>query len=69
MKQYGIQMSLPEGDPMAMPHLLGECWETVRWFTSQQERDQALTEMQAKHPYYRQGDFASLIYCKIERDA
>ena len=68
MKKYGIRMTLPEGDPMRLPHLLGENWETFRWYESEQERDSVLADMQAKHPYYRTGDFASLVYYKAERD-
>jgi len=68
MKKYGIRMNLPEGDPMAMSHLLGENWETVRWFANEQERDKALLEMQSAHPHYRTGDYASLVYSKAERN-
>ena len=53
---------------MREPHLLGDDWESFRWYDSQQERDQVLAEMQSKHPYYRIGDFASLNYARVERD-
>ncbi|MCB1718692.1 MAG: hypothetical protein KDK04_25485 [Candidatus Competibacteraceae bacterium] len=69
MKKYGIRMTLPKGDPMAQPHLLGEGWETYRWYDTEQKRDKELTDMLSKHPYYRTGDSASLIYSKTERDA
>ena len=68
MKQYGIRMTLPEGDPMRASHLLGDDWESFRWYASQQERDQVLVDMQSKHPHYRIGDFASLNYACVERD-
>ena len=68
MKKYGISMTLPEGDPMRAAHLLGEDWESFRWYDSQQERDQALADLQSKHPYYRIGDFASLNCTPVERD-
>ena len=61
-------MTLPEGDPMRLPHLLGADWESFRWFDSAQERDTELAEMQAKHPYYRVGDFASVVYSKVNHD-
>lgn len=65
-KKYGIRMTLPPGDPMRAPHLLGDDWEAYKWFTTEYERDQALTELQRKHPYYRVGDYPSLIFARVE---
>lgn len=66
-KRYGIHMSLPPGDPMRATHLLGDDWETVRWYDSAAERDRALEDLRRKHPYYRIGDHPSLILRKVER--
>jgi hypothetical protein len=67
MKQFGIRTTLPMGNPMTLPHLLGPDWESVRWFDSEQARNQAFDEMQRDIVYYRQGDRPSRILAKIER--
>ena len=67
MKRFGIKMTLPEGDPMRKPHLLGEDWEGFRWYATAAERDRAYEDMSRKHPYYRIGDTASLVLSKVER--
>ena len=67
MKQFGIRTTLPAGSPMALPHLLGPDWESVRWFDSEQARDVALEEMQRDIVYYRGGDRPSPVFAKIER--
>lgn len=66
-KRYGIRMTLPPGDPMRAAHLLGDDWEAYRWFVTASARDQALNELQAKHPYYRVGDYPSLVLSPVER--
>ena len=38
-KAFGIAVTLPEGDPMAQPHLLGDEWSGTRWFATAEERD------------------------------
>lgn len=67
MKTYGIKMTLPEGDPMRQPHLLGQDWESFRWYDSAGERDEALNDMQRRVPYYRVGDTPSMVLSKIDR--
>lgn len=67
MNNYGIRMTLPEGDPMRAAHLLGSDWESVRWYPNKEARDQALRAMQRKHPYYRIGDRASVQLFPVER--
>lgn len=66
-KKYGIRMTLPPDDPMRAPHLLGDAWESFKWFASERERDRAMAELQNKHPYYRVGDYPSLVLAKVER--
>lgn len=64
--RWGIGVRLPPGDPMAMPHLLGEGWQSIRWFTSAADRDAALENMRLQPVYYRQGDTPSMILERID---
>ena len=64
-KQFGIRVTLPEGDPMALPHLLGEHFEQTRWYADAATRDAAFDEMSKTLVYYREGDHPSQILEKI----
>lgn len=68
MKKYGIKINMPNGDTMAAPHLLGENWQTYRWFDSESQRDQAQAEMERQPPYYRKGDSPTVILEKVEQE-
>ena len=61
---YGVRMRLPIHDPMRA--VLGDDWETTRWFSSESERDAAYADMQREHEYSRGGDQPTLHYEKIE---
>ncbi len=52
---------------MRAPHLLGEDWEALRWYDSEEERDAAFEDMNRRIEYYRNGDSPSRILTKIER--
>ncbi|MDH3316549.1 MAG: hypothetical protein OER43_12400 [Gammaproteobacteria bacterium] len=65
-KQYGIRVTMPPTDPMRAPHLLGEDWEALRWFDSEEERDAVFEDMNRRVEYYRDGDNPSRILAKIE---
>ena len=67
MAQYGIKITLTENNPMRLPHLLGEDWQSVHWFDTEQERDRALSEMSRQLPNYRTGDNIAQVFTKIER--
>lgn len=69
MKQYGIRVTLPEGDPMRSPHLLGDNFEMFRWFDSPADRDAAYDEVRRRIPFYRAADEVSQVIEKVERDA
>lgn len=56
MRRYGIKITLPTGDPMALPHLIGPDWSAQRWYDSEAERDQAFELMQQEHLFSRRGD-------------
>lgn len=66
MKKYGIRGRLPEGDPMSLPHLLGEDWHWERWYNNKTERDAAYDTMKSHFVYYRSGDWPSEVLEKIE---
>lgn len=69
MKKFGIRVSLPNGDTMAASHLLGDSWETFRWFQTAEKRDEAYLEMERQPPYYRRGDAPTVVLEKIDKDA
>jgi hypothetical protein len=66
MKKYGIQLTMPEGDPMRSEHLLGPDWESLKWFATEKERDVAFAEMRREHRYSRRGDIPSVVPKKVE---
>jgi len=65
--EYGIKVTMPGGDTMSAAHLLGESWESVRWFASAEARDEAMADMQQQPPYYRRGDSPTMVLEKIDR--
>ena len=67
MKKFGIRVTLPPGDTMALSHLLGDNWEGFRWFDSEQERDAAYEHMIRQPGYYRQGDKPTQVLEKVAR--
>ena len=67
MKQYGIRITIPANSTMTKPHLLGENWESFRWYSSEAERDRAFEEMRSQPYNYRQGDTIQQILEKVER--
>jgi len=65
--RFGIRVKMPENDPLAAPHLLGDAWQGERWYLTESERDVALEKMRRQPPYYRRGDSPSVQLEKIER--
>lgn len=59
-KPFGIRVTMPDNDPMAMPHLLGSDWESFRWYKTAEERDRALADMMREHQFSRRGDRPSI---------
>lgn len=59
---------MPNGDTMAAAHLLGDEWESYRWFDAEQKRDEALAEMHRQPPYYRTGDSPTVLLEKVEKE-
>ena len=66
MKKYGIRITLAQGNPMSMPHLLGEDWENIRWFDTEADRESAIVYLSRRLPNYRKGDEIAQVYSRIE---
>lgn len=64
-KPYGIRVSLPPDDPFCK--LLGAEWHRLHWYSSAEERDNALSEMSRLHQYSRRSDKPSLVFQKVEK--
>jgi len=63
---YGIRLTLPRGDTLS--RLIGADWQAFRWFDTELERDRALEQLQARHPFARPGDFPTYVYEKVVRE-
>ena len=61
--RFGIKVSLPSGDTMRS--LLGDDWEKVHWFATEQERDRAYDDMAVRHGYYRITDTPTQVLIKV----
>ncbi|MEA5445436.1 hypothetical protein VCB98_06350 [Gammaproteobacteria bacterium AB-CW1] len=66
-KRYGIRITLPQGDPLALPHLLGSDWESFRWYRSAEERNRAMEDMGREHQFSRKGDIPSITLEAVDR--
>lgn len=65
--RYGLRVRMPDNDPLSAAHLLGESWNTEKWFETEEDRDRAQRMMEEQPPYYRKGDTPSVIIEKIDR--
>ncbi len=65
MKKFGIRITLPAGDTMQA--VLGEGWQSFRWFDTPAERDAAYEDMLRPPPYYRAGDVPTQVLEKVEK--
>lgn len=64
-RRFGIRVSLPEGDTLR--NLLGDDWERLHWYATEQERDEAFEQMALRHGYYRTSDSPTQVLEKILR--
>lgn len=64
-RPFGIRVSLPENDTLR--NVLGNNWERLHWFATEQERDSAYSKMAARHGYYRTSDSPTQVLEKISR--
>ena len=66
MDRFGIRITLPPGDTMSAPHLLGADFEACRWYESREARDEAFDAMQRQPEYYRSGDSPTQVLSKVD---
>jgi hypothetical protein len=64
-RHFGIRVTLPETDTLR--NILGDDWERLHWYPSEEERDDAFTKMATRHGYYRNSDSPTQVLEKIER--
>lgn len=64
-QRFGIRVSLPAGDTLR--NLLGDDWERLHWYATEQERDEAFEQMALRHGYYRTTDSPTQVLEKITR--
>jgi hypothetical protein len=64
-RRFGIRVTLPPNDTFVK--MLGQDWENVHWYPSEDERDKAYEEMATRHGYYRDSDSPTQRLEKIVR--
>ena len=64
-RPFGIRVTLPPNDTLRK--LVGDDWERLHWFATEQDRDQAFEKMAERHGYYRNSDSPTQILEKIVR--
>ena len=63
--KFGIKVTLPAGDTFSS--LLGDGWERLHWFATEEERDRAYEKMSIRHGYYRNTDSPTQVLVKLVR--
>ncbi|MGB5209393.1 MAG: hypothetical protein WBO47_07900 [Gammaproteobacteria bacterium] len=66
-RPFGLRLSLPAGDTMSS--VLGEDWQSLEWFHTDQERARRIAELRTQFAYYRKGDRATYLIEKVDRDS
>ena len=64
-RRYGIRVTLPPTDTFS--RILGQEWENVHWYSTEDERDRAFERMATRHGYYRETDSPTQQLEKIVR--
>jgi hypothetical protein len=64
-RRYGIRVTLPPGDTLRK--ILGDDWERLHWYRTEDERDAALEHMATRHGYYRNTDTPTQVLEKVSR--
>ena len=64
-RRFGIRISLPPGDTLRK--ILGEDWEMLHWYATEDERDRVFESMATRHGYYRRTDTPTQILEKVLR--
>lgn len=64
-RRFGIRVTLPKNDTMRK--VLGDDWERLHWYPTEEARDRAYENMAIRHGYYRNTDSPSQVLEKIVR--
>lgn len=64
-RPYGIRVTLPANDTLRK--IVGNDWERLHWYPTEQERDGAFEKMAQRHGYYRKTDSPTQVLEKISR--
>lgn len=64
-RRFGIRITLPATDTFR--NVLGDDWERIHWFPTEEERDSAFERMTVRHGYYRDTDTPTQVLEKISR--
>ena len=64
-RRFGIRVTLPANDTFAK--MLGDSWENIHWYRTEEERDRAYEAMATRHGYYRNTDTPTQVLEKIVR--
>jgi len=67
MKRYGIRVGIDQESTWRAPHLLGDGWESFRWYETRLERDRMFEDMSHPLSNYRRGDVPRQVLEKVER--
>ena len=64
-QKFGIRVTLPPGDTFR--NVVGDDWERMHWYATEQERDAAFEQMATRHGYYRDTDSPTQVLEKVSR--
>ena len=64
-RNFGIRVTLPATDTMRK--ILGDDWERLHWYATEEERDAAFKQMAVRHGYYLNTDTPTQILEKTSR--
>ena len=64
-RKFGIRVTLPPGDTFR--NVVGDDWERMHWYATEQERDAAFEQMATRHGYYRDTDSPTQVLEKVSR--
>lgn len=64
-RRFGIRVTLPATDTLR--NVLGDDWERIHWFPTEEERDTAYERMAVRHGYYRNTDTPTQVLEKVSR--
>ncbi|MGI9248209.1 MAG: hypothetical protein ACR2QI_04300 [Woeseiaceae bacterium] len=64
-RSFGIRVTLPTGDTLR--NVVGDDWERLHWYPTEEERDAAFEHMAVRHGYYRDTDSPTQVLEKVSR--